>query len=114
MSGLRGMVTIGRRINLRHFMEKRLRTALTISGIAAGVALMFSIAVINDTLLGTFRASVRDLAGAAEIEVAAPDQTGLPERTVARVASVDGVRRAVPALRATTRLSRAGAAERTM
>ncbi len=108
------MATIGRRINLRHFMEKRLRTALTISGIAAGVALMFSIAVINDTLLGTFRASVRDLAGAAEIEVAAPDQTGLPEKTVARVASVDGVRRAVPALRATTQLSRSGAAERAM
>lgn len=99
-----GIRTLLRRVNARHLRDKKLRTSLTIAGIAAGVALMFSIAVVNATLLSSFRGSIKDLAGAAELEVAAPDASGLPGSLVASVRDVEGVSQAVPALRTTTRL----------
>src|SRR5688500_13791193 len=103
-----------RRINLRHLRSKKLRTALTIGGIAAGVALMFSINVINATLLSSFRSSIRDLAGAAELEVAATDSAGLPQGLIRRVASVEGVEQAVPVIRTTTSISTKAGSERVL
>ena len=111
MTGVRSLAT---RINLRHLRAKKLRTALTVAGIAAGVALMFSISIINATLLSSFRSSIRDLAGAAELEVAAPDATGLPQGLVADIEAVDGVETAVPVLRTTTRLRGETGAARVM
>ncbi|HEY7876457.1 MAG TPA: ABC transporter permease, partial [Actinomycetota bacterium] len=93
-----------RSLNARHLRERKLRTLLTLAGVAAGVALVFSISVINATLLTTFRSSIRDLAGAAEIEVAAADQSGLPAGVVEEIEAIDGVERAVPTLRQTTRI----------
>ena len=111
------MKTIGgllRRINLRHLGSKKLRTALTIAGIAAGVALMFSINVINATLLSSFRSSIRDLAGAAELEVAATDSAGLPQDLVRSVVALEGVDRAVPVVRTTTTLRTTEGSERVL
>ena len=88
-----------RRVNLRHLVERRLRSLLTVAGVAAGVALIFSITVINGALVSAVRSSMRVVAGAAEIEVAATDLTGLPQDAVDRIASVDGVERAVPVTR---------------
>ena len=107
-------MTILRRVNLRHAKRHRLRAFLTIAGVAAGVALTFSISIINSTLLESFRSSIRDLAGAAEIEVAASDPSGLPESVVDRVASTEGVERAVPLLRSTTKLSGFGGSRRVL
>ncbi|MDP9068766.1 MAG: ABC transporter permease [Actinomycetota bacterium] len=103
-----------RRINLRHLSRKKLRTALTVAGIAAGVALMFSISVINATLLSSFRSSIRDLAGAAELEVAATDTAGLPETFVERVSGIPGVEGAVPVVRTTTEIRGPRGAERAL
>ena len=103
-----------RRINLRHLAGKKLRTALTIAGIASGVALMFSITVINATLLSSFRSSIRALAGAAELEVAATDASGLPQGFVRRVAAVEGVDAAVPVVRTTTTIASTDASERAL
>lgn len=99
------LFVVFRRVNLRHIKRHRVRALLTVAGIAAGVALTFSISVINATLLGSFRTSVRDLAGAAEIEVAASDPAGLPQDVVDRIAGVEGVDQAVPVLRSTTKVS---------
>lgn len=111
MSGFR---TVVRRINLRHFREKRLRTLLTMSGVSAGVMLVFSIGLINATLLESVRSSVRTLAGAAEIEVATADRNGIPQGVARQVAGVTGVERAVPVLRATTSLEGPGGSARPM
>lgn len=111
MSGLRFLAI---RINLRHLRAKKLRTALTVGGIAAGVALMFSISIINATLIGSFRSSIRDLAGGAELEVAAPDATGLHQDLLERVGNVPGVEAAVPVLRSTTTLRGTGGSARVM
>ncbi len=111
---MRALRPLLRRINLRHLSTKKLRTSLTIAGIAAGVALMFSISVINATLLSSFRSSIRDLAGAAELEVAATDTSGLPAAAVKRVAAVSGVDAAVPVVRTTTEISGATGSERAL
>lgn len=103
-----------RRVNLRHLRSKKLRTVLTIGGIGAGVALMFSINVINATLLSSFRSSIRDLAGAAELEVAATDSAGLPQGFIRRVASIEGVEQAVPVIRTTTTLSSQDGSDRVL
>jgi hypothetical protein len=78
-------------VNLRHALEHRLRTALTVAGIAAGVTLAVSITLINATLVSGVRSAGRELAGAAEIEIAGADRTGLDEDAVAVVDNVDGV-----------------------
>ncbi len=99
-----GFKTLVRRMNLRHFREKRLRTLLTVSGVASGVMLVFSIGLINATLLESVRSSVRTLAGAAEIEVATADRNGIQDRTAATVARLEGVEKAIPVLRATAQV----------
>lgn len=102
---MKGLLAFLRRVNARHLVEKRLRTALTIGGIAAGVALVTSITVINSTLLSSVQEGIRSLAGAAEIEVAAADETGLPLSAVEQVEAVDGVDDAVPVARTTAHLT---------
>ena len=102
---MNGWTVIARRVNLRHARRHRLRTLLTIAGVASGVALTFSINVINTTLVTSFRSSVRELAGDAELEVAAADASGLPAATVDEVERTEGVANAVPVLRTTTEVS---------
>lgn len=105
---------LARRINLRHLWGHKLRTLLTLSGIAAGVALVFSIQVINATLLSSLRSSVRDLAGAAELEVSASDSTGFDLELLPRIEEVAGVDAAVPVLRSTTRITGADSTARAL
>ena len=102
---MRGLRLLLRRLNLRHLMGHKLRTLLTTVGIAAGVGLVFSISIINTTLLTSFRSSIQDLAGSAEIEVASADQTGVPEEHVRTIQGLNGVERAVPLTRSTTRVT---------
>jgi putative ABC transport system permease protein len=109
-----GAVTVLRFLGLRHFRRRKLRTLLTAGGIAAGVALVFSISVINGTLLSSARESVRAQAGAAQIEVASADTTGLPSSAVGVVEKTPGVERAIPVMRVTTKLTGASGARRVL
>ena len=109
-----GLLTILLRMNLRHFLGRKLRTSLTVLGVGAGVALVFSISIINSTLLSSFRESLRELAGRAEIEVASGDQAGLPVSFVEEVATAPGVDQAIPVIRATTRVAGPDASDRVL
>ena len=100
-----GIVAVARLMNARHLLRRKLRTGLTVTGVAAGVALVFSIAIINATILNSFRTSMRALAGSAELEVAAADQAGIPQAWVEEVAAVPGVERAVPIIRTRTEIA---------
>ena len=102
---MRGLIEFVRRVNGRHLIEKRLRTLLTIGGIAAGVALVTSITVINSTLLSSVREGIRNLAGAAELEISSADETGLPMAAAAEVERIDGVDVAVEVSRTTAHLA---------
>jgi len=103
-----------RRLNLRHLWGHKLRTLLTLSGIAAGVALVFSIQVINATLLSSLRSSARDLAGAAELELSASDTTGFDSGILQEIEDVSGVDAAIPVLRSTSRLTGGDATQRAL
>nr|MBA2725331.1 ABC transporter permease [Actinomycetota bacterium] len=109
-----GALSIFRRVNLRHLWGHKLRTLLTVLGIASGVALVFSIQVINATLLSSLQSSVRDLGGAAEFELAASDTTGFDDAVIEEVEAIDGVEAAVPVLRTMTRLTGGGGSERVL
>lgn len=109
---MRGFRLLLVRLNLRHLTGHKLRTLLTTIGIAAGVGLVFSISVINTTLLTSFRSSIQDLAGSAEIEVASADQTGVPEEHVATIEGLNGVERAVPVTRSTTTVTGSSGSKR--
>ena len=111
---MRAFADLFRRMNARHFGERRLRTLLTLGGISAGVALTVSIAIINDTLQVSVKATARDPTGAADIEVQPANLTGLPESSVAAVRSVPGVREAVPFTRVAARLEGDSGAIRTI
>ncbi|MCI0635797.1 MAG: ABC transporter permease, partial [Actinobacteria bacterium] len=111
MSGLRAIL---RRINLRHLLGRRLRTSLTLGGVAAGVALVFTVAIINATLSTSFRTTLRTLAGSADLEVSAADDGGLREQKSSTIAAVPGVARVVPAVRNVSQLGGPGGDRRTL
>ncbi|MDQ4026143.1 MAG: ABC transporter permease, partial [Actinomycetota bacterium] len=102
---MRTLLNLFRLMSIRRLLDRRVRLALTVLGIASGVALYTSISIINATVATTARANIRNLAGAAELEVAAPGESGLLARTVRDVAATPGVRHAVPLLRVSTRLT---------
>lgn len=96
---MKALLALAWRLNVRHFAARRLRASLTVAGIAGGVALVFSITAINSTLFSTVRATIRDVAGAAEIEVSGPGPNSLPADLQTRVEAAEGVAGAVPVLR---------------
>ncbi len=63
------MVRVLRLIGLRHLRERPLRTLLTISGIALGVAVSVAIRTANVDVLKSFEEAVLTVAGKATLEV---------------------------------------------
>ncbi|MGA7990689.1 MAG: hypothetical protein WCC53_04590, partial [Thermoanaerobaculia bacterium] len=75
---------------LRPAAKDRLRFALTISGIAVGVATMAAIRLANASVLASFSDTVDFVAGKASITIL-PDGPGIPEETLARLAWLRGL-----------------------
>ena len=61
------MLQLLRLVSLRHLFGSPLRTALTILGVALGVATMIGIASINRTVLDAFRSTVDTISGKADL-----------------------------------------------
>ena len=97
-----GLATLVRRVNLRYLTRRRLRAALTLVGIAAGVALVFATTIVNASVVDSVRRSVRELAGGADLEVAAATPAGLSPAIAEQVENQDGVATAAPVLRSIT------------
>lgn len=79
------------------FAHQRGRTALSVIGIALGVALGFAVNVINRSAVEEFTAAVRSAAGDADLEVRG-GRSGFPEDLYAKIARVPGVAIASPVL----------------
>ena len=93
---------------LRPARKDRLRFALTISGIAVGVATMTAIRLANASVLSSFAETVDVVAGRASITIL-PDGPGIPESVLGRLAWLARVpARVVPAV---TETAAAGAAD---
>jgi len=76
-----------------HWREHRVRTALTMLGVALGVATVVGMADVSETVLSSFRHSVDTIAGESALEVTS-DSGKLPESRIQDVAGIRGVRAA--------------------
>lgn len=96
---------------LRPLRQDRGRFALTVAGIAIGVATMAAILLANASVLASFAATVDVVAGKAGLTILA-DGPGIPEETLGRLAWLRGKGVAiVPAVSATVALDGGGGGE---
>ncbi len=79
-----------RMISLRHLVGAPLRSALTVIGVAVGVATMVGITAINRSVMEAFRSTVDTIAGKADLTVAGT-QAGFDDSLVEKVRGVKGV-----------------------
>jgi putative ABC transport system permease protein len=84
------MWSLLRLVSLRHFAGAPLRTALTIFGVAVGVATLVGITAINRSVMDAFRSTIDTIAGKADLTVAA-EASGFPEELLDTVRAVPGV-----------------------
>lgn len=86
-------------LNLRHFSQHRLRSALTIMGVAVAAALIVTVFALYGSLSGSIRQLAASVAGGADLEVAGITDAGFDQRLLAEVEATDGVGAAVPLIR---------------
>jgi putative ABC transport system permease protein len=84
-------------VTARQWRTHRLRLALTVSGIALGVGVYFSIATANTALLDSLALTVERLAGKSTLQVVAGD-SGFPEPVLELVRATPGVKVAEPVI----------------
>lgn len=82
-------------ISLRHLREEPGRTALTLFGVALGVAVFLAIRLANASALASFSATVDAVAGRANLQVAG-GSGGFDERLFRLFRRVPGVQAAAP------------------
>jgi putative ABC transport system permease protein len=95
------MRTLVRLIVLRHLTATRVRSAMTMCGIALGVAVVFAISVLNRSVMASFQQAVDDATGKAALCVGRG--TGIAEELLDRVREVPGVAAAAPVIEDTVR-----------
>jgi putative ABC transport system permease protein len=80
----------------RGLAARPLRTALTIVGVALGVAVLTAAIVAGSSSEAALRAATADLLGSADVRLRAFDEAGFGPRTVQALRSVEGVVEAAP------------------
>jgi putative ABC transport system permease protein len=93
------MSVLLRWITARHLGREPGATALSVFGVALGVAVYVAIRLANGSALASFRSTVDAVAGTANLQVSA-DDAGLDERLFLRVRRVPGVLAAAPVVQA--------------
>ncbi|MBI5777469.1 MAG: ABC transporter permease, partial [Nitrospirae bacterium] len=87
-----------------HMVERPVRTAMTVLGIALGVAVSVAIRTANVDVLKSFEDAVLTVAGRATLQVSG-GQMGLDERVIAALRRQPGVLAASPVLQQSTRVA---------
>ncbi|HSZ69443.1 MAG TPA: ABC transporter permease [Solirubrobacteraceae bacterium] len=82
----------------RHLRVQPLRELMAVAGVAAGVALLFTVQIANHSVTGSFEEIEKGVAGRATLEVAARSPEGMQELIAEEVAHTAGVRAAAPIL----------------
>ncbi|HUQ90101.1 MAG TPA: FtsX-like permease family protein [Bryobacteraceae bacterium] len=82
--------------------KHKLRTILTIAGIALGVLVFVGMRTANDSVLYGFQQTVDRLAGKAQLQISA-GEAGFPEEVLERVQGLAEVEVAVPLIEATVK-----------
>lgn len=89
------VLRVVRLLSVRPLLTSPLRVALTVLGVALGVALWLAIGVINRSTLAFFRESVEAIAGNSKLTIAG-DETGFSETIAEDVSHIPGVKLAAP------------------
>jgi putative ABC transport system permease protein len=89
------MISALRQISLRHLRHHKLRTALTVLGVAFGVSAIVAIRLVNDTTARSFERSVAAIAGTTALQVTNGD-VGVPEELADEIKAVPGVGTVAP------------------
>jgi putative ABC transport system permease protein len=84
----------------RHLRVQPLRELMAVLGVAAGVALLFTVQIASTSITGSFEQIVHGVAGHATLEVDARGPEGFDEHVEEEVAQTAGVRAAAPLLEA--------------
>ncbi len=92
------------RLALRSLRERRLRTTLTIIGVALGVAVLFAGLATGDGITAAADRTVQALVGRADLRVAAFGEGGLGSESFAAITATPGVEIVAPALERRTYL----------
>jgi len=89
-----------RTVSIPRLREHRVRTSLTILGIALGIAVLVAVAVVNRSILKSVSSTIDDVAGKADLQVSA-GASGVDESLVDRIRAVPGVNKAAVMLEQT-------------
>lgn len=92
-------MTLLRLVSLQYFLKHKLRTVLTIAGIALGVAVFVGMHAANSSVLAAFRQTVDRIAGKTELQVTS-GSNGFAEDVLEQVQSASSVAIAVPVIEA--------------
>src|SRR5712692_10445923 len=87
-----------RQISLRHFAAHKLRTVLTITGVALGIAATIGMWLVEGVGSRIFEHVVDELQGKAQLAIS-NGQAGLPEDLLETVKAQTGVEAAVGSVR---------------
>jgi putative ABC transport system permease protein len=82
----------------RQLRVQPLRELMAILGVAAGVALLFTMEISNSSVLGSFEQITQGVAGRATVELAARAPQGFDERAAEQLTTLPGVQAAAPIL----------------
>lgn len=85
-------------LTLGYWRRRPGRVALMLLGVAAGIALLGAVLLVNDALLRTYAGWARGVHGWADVEVRAVADRGFPRALAARLAAVEGVEAAAPSV----------------
>src|SRR5262245_18094334 len=91
------MISALSNITWKQWRRHRLRTLLTLFGIALGVAVFFAVRTANVTLLNSLKTTIEKVAGKATLQISG-GESGFPESVWETVKDTPGVRVAEPAI----------------
>jgi putative ABC transport system permease protein len=90
-------------ISIPRMREHRLRTTLTVLGVALGVSVVIAVVIVNRSIIQGVTSTVDDLAGKTDLQVSA-GTSGFDETLIEKVRAVPGVYRSTPVLQQTARV----------
>jgi putative ABC transport system permease protein len=84
-------------VSIPRLRDHRLRTSLTVFGIALGVAVLVGVIIVNESVVRGVTATVDDLAGSTDLQVSA-GTSGFSEQLLDAIRATPGVQVAVPVM----------------
>lgn len=94
-------------LSLPYILKHKLRTTLTVAGIALGVVIFVGMRTANDSVVYGFQQTVDRIAGKAQLQISA-GEAGFPEEVLEKVQAIREVDVAVPAIEASVKTGLAG------